>query len=114
MVLVDGLPGEEQEQQQHGDTEDCGAPPANHRTQPTQAMSYQDTIAHTRRGEEVGSMEEGKTEGANKVEDYAYLMLLDGVFHPNLLLRSHGCLYFHLWWLLWLPIKHLHHFLQIL
>lgn len=65
-VLVDGFPGEEQEQQQHGDTEDCGSPTANHRTQPTQAMSYQDTVAHTRRGEEMGRMDEGKTEVTKK------------------------------------------------
>lgn len=30
MVLLDGLPGEEQDEQQHGDTEDCGAPTAHH------------------------------------------------------------------------------------
>lgn len=51
VVLLDGLPGEEQKQQQHRDTEDCGAPTAHQRTQATQAMSHQDTVTHTRRGE---------------------------------------------------------------
>lgn len=51
MVLLDGLPGEEQEQQQHGDTEDGGAPTAHHRTQPPQAVSHQDTVTHTGEGE---------------------------------------------------------------
>lgn len=51
VVLLDRLPGEQQEQQQHGDTEDCGAPTAHHRTQATQAVSHQDTVTHTRRGE---------------------------------------------------------------
>lgn len=66
MVLLDGLPGEEKEQQQHGDTEDCGAPTAHHRTQPTQAMSHQDAVTHTRREEGRGRREdvsEGKTVG---------------------------------------------------
>ena len=51
VVLLDGLPGEEQEQQQHGDTEDCGAPAAHHRTQPTHTVSHQDTVTHTAGGQ---------------------------------------------------------------
>lgn len=51
MVLQDGLPGEEQEQQQHGDAKDCRAPAAHERTQATQAMSHQDTVTHARKGE---------------------------------------------------------------
>lgn len=50
MVLLDGLPGEEQKQQQHGETEDCGAPTAHQGTQATEAMSHQDAVTHAGRG----------------------------------------------------------------
>lgn len=50
MVLLDGLPGEEQEQQQHGETEDCGAPTAHQGAQTTEAVSHQDAVAHAGRG----------------------------------------------------------------
>lgn len=54
MVLLDGLEGEEQEQQQHGETEDRSTPTAHQGTKTTEAVSHQDTVAHAERERERG------------------------------------------------------------
>lgn len=54
MVLLDGLEGEEQEQQQHGETEDRSTPTAHQGTKTTEAVSHQDTVAHAEREREGG------------------------------------------------------------
>lgn len=69
MVLLDGLPGEEQEEQQYGDTEDRGAPTAHHRTHPAQAMSHQDTITHTGEGSKEGEERSNKRRKERDIMD---------------------------------------------
>lgn len=118
VVLLDGLPGEEQEQQQHGDTEDCCAPTAHYRTQPTQAMSHQDTVTHARRGEGEGGFKGGWETKKVKVlfmihelflllQSYILSVSLSSLNTP---LQMGGHIFRHRW-LLWLPIKtqHLYH-----
>lgn len=62
MVLLDGFEGEEQEQQQHGETEDRSTPTAHQGTKTTEAVSHQDTVAHAER-------EGGGGGGENKYHD---------------------------------------------
>lgn len=49
VVLLDGLQGEEQQQQQHWDTEDRSTPTAHQGAKTTEAMSHQDAVAHAER-----------------------------------------------------------------
>lgn len=47
LVLLHSFPGEEEEQQQHGDGERRCTPTTQHGTQPVQPMRHQNAVTHT-------------------------------------------------------------------